>query len=131
MKHIDPTDLEEMNILHQVAILSLRENNISKRTGRKYLGLKGRSRVGLDKSKIKCFKCNRLGHLARECRCQTSNTTLVITYPNQRPQFSNHKYFYQNSQNTQNTLAANVQNTAHFAQALSYVPMQYVQTPVP
>ena len=35
-KHTDPTDLEEMDILHQVALLSLRANYFNKRTGRTY-----------------------------------------------------------------------------------------------
>lgn len=119
LQYIDPLDLEEMDILHQVALLSIRTNNYYKKTGRRYPGLHGGSKVGLDKSKIKCYKCHRMGHFARECRSQ--NGTPMITYPNLRPQT-----------NTYQTIPVpNVQNYAHFAQTQTTVPVHYVQTTVP
>ncbi|MFS7997539.1 putative transcription factor interactor and regulator CCHC(Zn) family [Helianthus anomalus] len=107
--YIDPIDFEEMDILHQVALLSVRANKFYKKTDRSYPGLDGRSRVGLDKSKIKCFKCNQLGYFARERR--SPRWAPIITYPNRRPQ-ANQTHFYQN---TQNTPTSSVQNIAHFA----------------
>ena len=121
LQHFDPDDLEEMDILHQLALLSVRTNNFFKRTGRRYPGLHGKSKVGLDKSKIKCYKCHRMGHFARECRSQ--NGAPMITYQNQRPHTNTYQY-------VQNTPGPNVQNTAHFAQSTS-VPVHYVQTSVP
>ncbi|MFS7977537.1 putative transcription factor interactor and regulator CCHC(Zn) family [Helianthus anomalus] len=111
LKHIDPTNLEEMDILNQVALLSLRANNSYKMTRRTYPGLSRRSNVAFDKSKIKCFKCNRLGNFARECKSQKSNSAPLITYPNQRSQPNTQQQF-----NPQNTPGPNVQNTAHFAE---------------
>ncbi|MFS8018414.1 putative transcription factor interactor and regulator CCHC(Zn) family [Helianthus anomalus] len=129
LKHIDPTNVEEMDILQQVALLSLRANNFYKRTSRTYLGLSGRSKAGLDKSKIKCCKCSRLGHFARECRSQSNHFALLITYPNQRPQSNTRQQFYQN---TQTTLGPSVRNTTHFTQCINPVPVHYVPaTPIP
>ncbi|MFS7906028.1 hypothetical protein Hanom_Chr01g00054571 [Helianthus anomalus] len=124
LKHIDPTDLDERDILHQVALLSLRANTFYKRNGKTYPGLSGRSKVRLDKSKIKCFKCNRLGYFARESKSQTSNSTPIITYPSQRSQQNTQQQFY-----PQNAPGLNVQKTAHFAQNLNHVPVHYVPTP--
>ena len=55
LKNLHPDDLEEMDIIHQVALLSIRTNNFYKRTGRKFPGITGKSRVSFDKSKAQCF----------------------------------------------------------------------------
>ncbi|KAL8196651.1 hypothetical protein R6Q57_024644 [Mikania cordata] len=49
-------DLEEMDIVHQLALLSIRTNKFYKRTGRKFLGINGKTRIGLNKAKMNCLK---------------------------------------------------------------------------
>ena len=61
-------DLEEMDILHQLAMLSLKTNKFYKRSGRKFPGLNSSTKIGFDKSKLRCHKCQKLGHFAREYR---------------------------------------------------------------
>ncbi|MFS8007546.1 putative transcription factor interactor and regulator CCHC(Zn) family [Helianthus anomalus] len=95
-----------------------------KRTGRKFQGLHGNLKVGLDKSKIKCYKCDRLGHFARECRSQNSGP--IITHLSPRPPNTQSTIHY-----SQYTPVPHIQNTTHFAHPVNTVPVQYVETNVP
>ncbi|KAJ0939544.1 putative transcription factor interactor and regulator CCHC(Zn) family [Helianthus annuus] len=123
--NFDPIDLEEMDILHQLALLSVSTSKFYKRTGRKFPGLHGNLKVGLDKSKIKCYKCNRLGHFARECMSQNTGPIITHSSSNPRPQNNQSTMHY-----AQYTPATHV-NTAHYANPGTPVPVHYVQTTVP
>ncbi|KAL8255012.1 hypothetical protein R6Q59_033233 [Mikania micrantha] len=52
LQQIPSDDLEEMDILHQLALLSMRINKFYKRTGRKFRGMHGKTRIGLNKAKV-------------------------------------------------------------------------------
>ncbi|GJX39624.1 ribonuclease H-like domain-containing protein [Tanacetum coccineum] len=66
LEQIDPSDLEEMDLQWEMAMLTIRARRFIKRTDRK-LDVNGQS-VGFDMSKVECYNCHKNGHFARECR---------------------------------------------------------------
>ncbi|KAI3742497.1 hypothetical protein L1987_60181 [Smallanthus sonchifolius] len=66
-RQIDPVDREEMNIQWNMAMLTRQAKDFLKRTGRKYIGSNSRSRMGFDKSKVRCYNYQEYGHFAKEC----------------------------------------------------------------
>ncbi|KAD2393219.1 hypothetical protein E3N88_40196 [Mikania micrantha] len=77
-------DLEEMDILSQMALINIRSQKFYKRTGRKFPGLTGKTKVGFDKGKLRCHKCHRLGHFARECK--STGPSSSAPFPQQQHQ---------------------------------------------
>nr|GEU98170.1 hypothetical protein [Tanacetum cinerariifolium] len=53
------------------ALLSMRADRFWKKT-RKKLSIQGTDVAGFDKSKVECFNCHKMGHIARECRAPRS-----------------------------------------------------------
>nr|GFB63945.1 hypothetical protein [Tanacetum cinerariifolium] len=71
INQINEDDMEEMDIKWNVALLSMRADKFWKRTGKK-ISIQRSDVAGFDTLKVKCFNCNKMGHLARECRAPRS-----------------------------------------------------------
>nr|GFA25482.1 hypothetical protein [Tanacetum cinerariifolium] len=54
---------------NDVAMISMRIKKFYKRTGRK-LQFDTKDPVGFDKTKVECFNCHKIGHVARDCRAK-------------------------------------------------------------
>jgi hypothetical protein len=67
LEQVNEDDLEEMDLKWQIAMLSVRTRRFIQRTGRKNFAVKRSDATGFDKSKVRCFDCQNLGHFAREC----------------------------------------------------------------
>ncbi|GJX06919.1 ribonuclease H-like domain-containing protein [Tanacetum coccineum] len=61
------SQLKEMDLRWNIAMLTMRERRFLKNTGRK-LDMANKERIGFDKSKVECFNCHKRGHFAMECR---------------------------------------------------------------
>nr|GEU96434.1 hypothetical protein [Tanacetum cinerariifolium] len=67
LEQIHPYDMEEMDLRWQMAMLTMRARRFLKKTRMK-LTINGNGTIGFDKSNVKCYKCHKRGHFARECR---------------------------------------------------------------
>nr|GEV39796.1 hypothetical protein [Tanacetum cinerariifolium] len=63
--HLD--DLEEMDLMWNIAMLTMRARRFLKNTRRK-LDMANKERIGVNKSIVECFNCHKREHFARECR---------------------------------------------------------------
>ncbi|GJW84346.1 ribonuclease H-like domain-containing protein [Tanacetum coccineum] len=66
LEQIHEDDIEEMDLKWRLALLSMRTRRFFQKTGRK-ITINGSDTVGYDKSKVECFNCHKMGHIAREC----------------------------------------------------------------
>ncbi|GJW84411.1 ribonuclease H-like domain-containing protein, partial [Tanacetum coccineum] len=65
LQQIHPDDLEEMDLRWNIAMLTMRARRFLKNTERK-LDMANKEIIGIDKSKVECFNCQKRGHFARE-----------------------------------------------------------------
>ncbi|GJT17548.1 ribonuclease H-like domain-containing protein [Tanacetum coccineum] len=65
--HLD--DLEEMDLMWQMAMLTIKARRFLKNTRRKLI-VNGNETIRFDKSKVECYNCHKRGHFTRECRAQ-------------------------------------------------------------
>nr|GEX00440.1 hypothetical protein [Tanacetum cinerariifolium] len=69
LEQINDDDMEEMNLIWQVAMISMRIKKFYKRTCRK-LQLDTKDPVGFDKTKVECFNCYKMRYFARDYRAK-------------------------------------------------------------
>nr|GEW22686.1 putative reverse transcriptase domain-containing protein [Tanacetum cinerariifolium] len=67
LQQIYPDDLEEIDLRWQMAMITMRSRRFLKNTRRKF-SMNGNETIGFDKSKVKCYNCQKSRHFARECR---------------------------------------------------------------
>nr|GEZ06691.1 hypothetical protein [Tanacetum cinerariifolium] len=82
-KKIDVDDLEEMDLRWQMAMLTMRARRFLQKTGRN-LGANGPTSMDFDMSKVKCYKCHRKGHSARESRSLKDSRRTGAAEPQRR-----------------------------------------------
>nr|GEX77617.1 ribonuclease H-like domain-containing protein [Tanacetum cinerariifolium] len=67
LEQIHGDDLEEIDLMWQLALLSIRAKRFFQKTGKK-ITINGSDTAGYDKSKVECFNCHKMEHFAREYR---------------------------------------------------------------
>nr|GEW52366.1 ribonuclease H-like domain-containing protein [Tanacetum cinerariifolium] len=75
---VDESDLENMDLKWQVAMISTRLEKFYKKTGIK-LHFNAKEPVGIDKSKVECFNYHNTKHFARECRSKRNQDSVDWT----------------------------------------------------
>nr|GEU66699.1 hypothetical protein [Tanacetum cinerariifolium] len=67
LEQIHPDDIKDIDLIWQMAMLTIRARRFLKKTRRK-LTVKGNETLSFDMSKVECYNCHKRGHFARECR---------------------------------------------------------------
>ncbi|GKF56999.1 plastid delta12-fatty acid acetylenase, partial [Tanacetum coccineum] len=67
LQQIHPSDIEEIDLRWEMAMLTMRARRFLKNTRRK-LTVNYTKTIGFDKSKVECYNCHKKGYFARECR---------------------------------------------------------------
>ncbi|GJS41061.1 ribonuclease H-like domain-containing protein [Tanacetum coccineum] len=67
LQQIYPDDLEEIDLIWNIAMLTIRARRFLNNTGRK-LDMANKERIRFDKSKVECFNYHKKGHFVRKCR---------------------------------------------------------------
>nr|GFA09721.1 hypothetical protein [Tanacetum cinerariifolium] len=63
---VQRSDMEEIDLRWQMAMLTMRASRLLKKTGRK-LTVNGNETLGFDMSKVECYNCHKRRHFVREC----------------------------------------------------------------
>nr|GEV90396.1 reverse transcriptase domain-containing protein [Tanacetum cinerariifolium] len=83
LKQIDADDLKEMDLIWQMAMLTMRARKFLQKTGRN-LDVNGPTSMGFDMEKVECYNCHRKGHFARECRSPKDSRRTNVAEPQRR-----------------------------------------------
>ncbi|GJV04824.1 putative ribonuclease H-like domain-containing protein [Tanacetum coccineum] len=88
LEQIHEDDLEAMDLKWQLSLLSMRAKRYYQRTCKKIF-INANDTAEYDKSKVECFTCHKMGHLARECRAPRNKEGQFRNQDNTRKQGNN------------------------------------------
>ncbi|GJZ89178.1 putative ribonuclease H-like domain-containing protein [Tanacetum coccineum] len=88
LEQIHEDDLEAIDLKWHLSLLSMRAKRYFQRK-RKKIFINANDTIGYDKSKVECFNCHKMGHLARECRAPRNKEGQFRYQDNTRKQGNN------------------------------------------
>ncbi|GJR06595.1 putative ribonuclease H-like domain-containing protein [Tanacetum coccineum] len=88
LEQIHEDHLEAIDLKWQLSLLSVRAKKYHQRTGKKIF-INANDINGYDKSKVECYNCHKLGHIARECRAPRSKESQFKNQDSTRKQGNN------------------------------------------